>query len=49
MGVRLGGARLELGPHPIADALRSLGLPGPALMTMWTERMHGRFDAPEKL
>jgi hypothetical protein len=49
MGFRLGGARLELGPHPVADALRSLGLPGPALMTMWTERMHGRFDAPEKL
>jgi hypothetical protein len=49
MGVRLGGARLELGPHPIADALRSLGLPGPALMTIWTEHMQGRFDAPEKL
>lgn len=49
VGFRLGGARLELGPHPVADALRSLGLPGPALMTMWTEHMHGRFDAPEKL
>jgi hypothetical protein len=49
VGFRLGGARLELGPHPVADALRSLGLPGPALLTMWTERMHGRFDAPEKL
>jgi hypothetical protein len=48
-GFRLGGARLQLGTHPIADALRSLGLPGPALMTMWTERMHGRFEAPEKL
>jgi hypothetical protein len=49
VGFRLGGARLELGPHPLADALRSLGLPGPALMTMWTEHMRGRFDAPEKL
>ena len=49
VGFRLGGARLELGTHPIADSLRSLGLPGPALMTMWTERMHGRFEAPEKL
>lgn len=48
-GIRLGGARLELGPHPVADALRSLGLPGPALMTIWTEHMHGRFDVPEKL
>lgn len=49
VGFRLGGARLELGPHPVADALRSLGLPRAALMTMWTERMHGRFEAPEKL
>ncbi len=49
VGFRLGGARLELGTHPIADSLRGLGLPGPALMTMWTEHMHGRFDAPEKL
>lgn len=49
VGFRLGGARLELGTHAIADTLRSLGLPGPALMTMWTEHLHGRFDAPEKL
>lgn len=49
VGFRLGGAQLELGPHPVADALRSLGLPGSALMTMWIEHMHGRFAAPEKL
>jgi hypothetical protein len=49
VGFRLGGACLQLGTHPIADALRGLGLPGRALMTMWTERMHGRFEAPEKL
>jgi len=48
-GIRLGGARLELGSHPIADELRGLGLPKRALMTTWTERMHGRFEAPEKL
>jgi hypothetical protein len=48
-GFRLGGACLQLGTHPIADALRSLGLPGRALMTMWTGHMRGRFDAPEKL
>ncbi len=48
-GFRLGGARLELGRHPVAEALRSLGLPRRALLTMWIERMQGRFEAPEKL
>jgi hypothetical protein len=50
-GVRysLGGAQLQLGTHPIADDLRALGLPRRALFSMWTERMHGRFEAPEKL
>ncbi len=48
-GVRLGGAELSLGSHPYADRLRGLGLPRRALMTTWMERMHGRFDAPEKL
>jgi len=46
-GVRLGGARIALGAHPIADALRSLGLPKPALMTMWMGKMQGRFEAAE--
>lgn len=45
--VRLGGARIALGAHPIADALRSLGLPKPALMTMWMGKMRGRFEAAE--
>jgi hypothetical protein len=45
VGFRLGGAQLTLGTHPIADELRSLGLPKRALMTMWMERMHGRFEA----
>lgn len=48
-GVKLGGARLELGDHPYAERLRGLGLPRRALMTSWMERMHGRFEAPEKL
>ncbi len=48
-GVGLGGAELSLGSHPYADRLRSLGLPRRALMTSWMERMHGRFEAPEKL
>ena len=45
----LGAARLELGTHPIADALGQLGLPKRALFSMHTEHMHGRFEAPEKL
>ena len=47
--VGLGGAVLSLGSHPYADRLRSLGLPRRALMTSWMERMHGRFEAAEKL
>jgi len=48
-GVRLGGAELTLGDHPYAERLRALGLPRRALMSTWMERMHGRFEAPEKL
>jgi hypothetical protein len=48
-GVRLGGAALELGSGPVADELRSLGLPKRALMTTWMERMHAAFGEPEKL
>ncbi len=47
MGVRLGGARLTLGEHPIADELRTLGLPRRALLTSSIEHMHARFNAPE--
>ncbi|MCG8588292.1 MAG: acetoacetate decarboxylase family protein, partial [Proteobacteria bacterium] len=43
------GVALELGGHPLAEELRSLGLPKRPFMTVWTEHMHGRFDAPEKL
>ena len=49
VGFALGGARLELGTHPIADALGQLGLPKRALFSMHIEHMHGRFEAPEKL
>jgi hypothetical protein len=49
VGFSLGGARIQLGSHPLAEALRSLGLPKRSLMSMWTEHMHGRFEAPEKL
>jgi hypothetical protein len=49
VGFHLGGARLELGTHPIAGELRGLGFPRRALVSTWMERMHGRFEAPEKL
>ncbi len=49
VGMRLGGARLVLGHHPIAAELRSLGLPKRALTSTWVGRMHARFEAPQKL
>lgn len=49
LGVRLGGADLILGTHPIADALRTLGLPKRALMSMWMEHMQGSFEAARPL
>jgi hypothetical protein len=48
LGVRMGGTEIELGAHPIADELRSLGLPKPALMSMWMGKMKGRFEAAER-
>ena len=49
MGIRFGGARIELGTGRIADELRSLGLPKRALMCVWMEHMEARFGPPEKL
>jgi hypothetical protein len=46
VGFSLGGASLVLGAHPIADDLRSLGLPKAPLMSVWMGRQHGRFEAP---
>jgi hypothetical protein len=48
-GVRRGGAELSLGSGPIADELRSLGLPRRALMTTWMEHMSARFGPARKL
>ena len=48
VGFRLGGATLELGPHPIADELRSLGLPKRPLFTTYIGKMTGLFYAVEK-
>jgi hypothetical protein len=49
MGMKMGGAELELGTGLIADQLRSLGLPKKALMTVWLDHMRGTFGAAEKL
>lgn len=43
------GIELELGTHPIAAALRSLGLPVAAVLSTWTEHMHGSFGVPTPL
>lgn len=44
------GVALELGDHPIADELRSLGLLDAApLLSAWTEHMTGSFGASTKL
>jgi hypothetical protein len=45
----LGGARLELGDHPIADELRSLGLPKSPLFSTFIGKMTGRFFAAEQV
>ena len=47
VGYRLGGAVLTLGAHPIADELRSLGLPKRALMSGSINKMRARFEAPQ--
>ena len=49
VGIRLGGAELALGDHPLAGELRALGLPRRALMSVWMEHMHGCFEAPARI
>jgi hypothetical protein len=46
VGIHLGAGELELGSHPVAHELRSLGLPRRPLMGVWMEHMHGRFESP---
>jgi hypothetical protein len=50
-GVRgwIGGARLELGDHPIADELRGLGLPKRALLSSHVASFRARFGESEIL
>ena len=49
VGFHLGGAGLVLGDHPLAAELRGLGLPKRALLSVWMEHSHGRFEAPERV
>jgi hypothetical protein len=44
---RPGGAALELGTHPIADELRSVGLPHRALMSTMIPNVRARFGSAE--
>ncbi len=44
---RPGGARLVLGDHPMAEELRSLGLPKRALFSSSARQMSASFGAPE--
>lgn len=48
IGARFRGARLSLGTHPIADELRSLGLPKRALFSTYIGKMRGEFFAAEQ-
>jgi hypothetical protein len=43
------GVELELGGHPVGKELAGLGLPAPALMSTWTERMAATFEEPVAL
>ncbi len=49
MGQFLSGTRVELAQHPIADELRRLGLPKRPFASVWIEKMHARFDPPQKV
>ncbi len=48
VGARLRGAKLELGTHPYADELRTLGLPKRPLFTTFIGKMTGIFYGAEK-
>lgn len=43
------GVTLELGKHPVAIQLRSLGLPSVPVLSTWTERMQATFQTPRPL
>lgn len=44
------GTELVLGDHPLADELRSLGLPdAPPLLSAWSEHMRGSFGPSTRI
>lgn len=43
------GVALELGSHPIAKELESLGLPGEPQLSTWTEQMQATFETARAL
>lgn len=43
------GVTLELGSHPIAKELESLGLPAEPQLSTWTEQMQATFETPRAL
>ncbi len=43
------GVELELGSHPIAKELASLGLPAPAELATWMQTMTATFEEPRPL
>lgn len=43
------GVTLELGSHPIAKELQSLGLPTEPQLSTWTEQMQASFETPRAL
>ena len=43
------GVVLELGSHPVAKELESLGLPAPAVLSTWTGAMKASFGTPVPL
>lgn len=47
-GYALGGAKIVLGDHPLADALRSLGLPKTPLLATWNGHLCFSMTAPKK-
>jgi hypothetical protein len=49
VGVQLGGGRLELGDHPVAERLRGLGLPRRPLVGSWMGHLAFDVGPPEKL
>ena len=46
---RPGGGTLQLGDHPMADKLRSLGLPKRPIIGAWTGHLAFSMSAPDKL